>query len=72
MAKWLIDEANPLTARVFVNRIWQEIFGRGIVPTSGDFGMQGDLPSHMELLDWLALDFQKNDWDIKYLVKKIV
>jgi len=72
LADWLTDEQNPLTARVFVNRIWQNIFGRGIVETSGDFGMQGELPTNLALLDWLALDFQKNDWDIKRLVKKIV
>jgi len=72
LANWLFDEKNPLTARVFINRIWQEIFGRGIVATSGDFGMQGELPSHIELLDWLALDFQQNDWDIKHLIKTIV
>ena len=72
MAKWLLDEENPLTARVFVNRIWQEIFGAGIVKTAGDFGKQGDLPTHPDLLDWLAIDFQENDWDIKALLKRIV
>ena len=72
LAKWLVDERNPLTARVYVNRIWQEIFGVGIVKTAGDFGMQGDLPSHGELLDWLSLYFMENGWDIKDLVKKIV
>lgn len=72
LAQWLLADENPLTARVFVNRIWQEIFGRGIVVTSGDFGMQGDLPTHIQLLDWLALDFRENGWDIKRLVKKIV
>jgi hypothetical protein len=72
LAKWLFDKKNPLTARVFVNQIWQEIFGLGIVSTPGDFGMQGELPSHPELLDWLALDFMKNDWNIKRLVKLMV
>ncbi|WP_373522664.1 PSD1 and planctomycete cytochrome C domain-containing protein [Aquiflexum sp.] len=72
LAKWTVDKNNPLTARVFVNLMWQEIFGVGIVKSTGDFGMQGDLPSHPELLDWLAVDFMENGWDVKYLLKKIM
>ncbi len=72
LSKWLLSENNPLTARVFVNRIWMEFFTRGIVKSVGDFGMQGDLPTHPELLDWLAVDFRENGWDIKRLVKQIV
>jgi hypothetical protein len=71
VAKWLFSKRNPLTARVFVNRIWQEFFGRGLVKTSGDFGMQGDMPSHPQLLDWMALDFMNNGWNIKRLIKQI-
>ncbi|MGZ5253602.1 MAG: DUF1549 and DUF1553 domain-containing protein, partial [Flavitalea sp.] len=71
LAKWTTDKRNPLTSRVFVNQIWQELFGRGLVKTSGDFGMQGELPSHPELLDYLAMDFMNNGWDIKRLIKKI-
>ena len=72
LTKWLFDEKNPLTSRVFVNRVWQEIFGEGIVRSSGDFGMQGDLPTHIGLLNWLSADFMENDWDMKRLVKQIV
>lgn len=72
LAKWTTNKNNPLTARVFVNFIWQEIFGKGLVKTSGDYGLQGELPTHPELLDWLAVDFMDHNWDIKYLIKKMM
>lgn len=72
LAQWTFSDDNPLTSRVFVNLIWQEIFGVGLVASTGDFGMQGDLPTHPELLDWLAVDFQEHCWDIQYLIKKIM
>lgn len=72
LSKWLFDKNNPLAARVYVNILWQEFFGRGIVKTSGDFGMQGELPTHPALLDWLAVDFREHSWDIKRLVKQML
>jgi hypothetical protein len=72
LAEWTTERNNPLTARVFVNQMWQEIFGRGIIKTTGDFGMQGELPSHPALLDWLAVDFMDNGWNIKRLIKQMV
>jgi hypothetical protein len=72
LAQWLFDRRNPLTARVYVNLLWQEFFGKGLVKTTGDFGMQGELPSHPALLDWLAVEFMEHGWDIKYLIRKMV
>ncbi len=72
LAKWLTDNKNPLTARVYVNRLWSVFFGQGIVKTIEDFGSQGALPTHPELLDWLAVEFMENGWDTKYIIKKMM
>lgn len=72
LAKWIFSRENPLTARVTVNRYWQLLFGDGLVRTPQDFGVQGDLPTHPQLIDWLALSFMESNWDVKALLKTMV
>ncbi|MFO0963006.1 MAG: PSD1 and planctomycete cytochrome C domain-containing protein [Phycisphaerales bacterium] len=72
LAQWLVGPQNPLTSRVVINRLWEQFFGRGIVRTSEDFGLQGEWPSHPELLDWMAVDFRTHGWDLQRMVRQIV
>jgi hypothetical protein len=72
LAHWLVSPENPLTARVVVNRLWKQFFGNGISGQVDDFGAQGEWPTHPELLDWLAVEFQESGWDVKHLVRRIV
>jgi hypothetical protein len=72
LAKWIIDRQNPLTARVAVNRLWQMLFGTGLVATTADFGSQGEWPSHPELLDWLAVELMDSGWNVHHVIRLIV
>jgi hypothetical protein len=72
LAQWIVSRENPLTARVIVNQLWQLCFGNGLVRTPEDFGLQGERPTHPELLDWLAVEFMESGWDVKHMLKLIV
>ncbi|GAB5445097.1 MAG: PSD1 and planctomycete cytochrome C domain-containing protein [Fuerstiella sp.] len=72
LAQWFLDEDNPLVARVFVNRLWQQFFGRGLVKSADDFGSQGSWPTHPELLDWLAVEFRESGWNVQHMIRLIV
>lgn len=72
LGRWIVSEENPLTARVITNQVWQLFFGAGLVRTPADFGLQGESPTHPELLDWLAVEFMESGWDLKHLVRTIV
>jgi hypothetical protein len=72
LAQWMVSRENPLTARVFANRLWARLFGIGLSKDTGDFGLQGEYPSHPELLDWLALEFMENEWSVKHLMRTIL
>ena len=72
LAQWLVAKENPLTSRVLINRVWQRVFGDALVRTPEDFGLQGQQPTHPELLDWLAVEFQESGWNLKYMLKIMV
>lgn len=72
LARWLVDKKNPLTARVTINRMWEQFFGRGLAITTEDFGLRGEIPSHPQLLDWLAAEFIRTGWDVKAMQRLIV